>query len=108
MRGSDAMVTRLLRSSNISIDLKDIYGRTALHHASRSLHPPVVQILLEKGANRDARDKWSRTPLHLVYNPSVPLIQSKSSEQAGEGAGASITKNEDNSDEDGRKERKVR
>ena len=37
---------------------------TALHDAATAARSDAVKLLIEKGANVDARDKWKRTPLH--------------------------------------------
>jgi ankyrin repeat protein len=49
---------------NNSPDLKDSYSRTPLSWAAEKGHQAVVQLLLEKGADIEAKDiKYGRTPL---------------------------------------------
>jgi ankyrin repeat protein len=49
--------------------------RTALHFASGSGHQGVVQLLLEKGADIEAKG-FGKTPLHeAVENGHVPVVQ---------------------------------
>ena len=39
-------------------------GRTLLHLAAQHDAPRVVEILLDHGAETEARDRWGRTALH--------------------------------------------
>jgi ankyrin repeat protein len=43
-------------------------GRRALHEAAEHGHLEVLKILLVRGAEVDARDRWSWTPLHRAAN----------------------------------------
>uniref|UniRef100_A0A8C2ZUZ6 Ankyrin repeat domain 52 n=1 Tax=Cyclopterus lumpus TaxID=8103 RepID=A0A8C2ZUZ6_CYCLU len=54
---------RLLCETLVSLDLRDMEGRTALHLATRG-GVYCVHILLEKGAKADAADKKGFTALH--------------------------------------------
>ena len=43
---------------------------TALHAASNAGHLPVCRLLLKRGADKHAKDKWKKTPLSVAH-PSV-------------------------------------
>jgi len=42
-----------------------ILGSTPLHYAAGCGHLPIVKLLLEHGASKEARDNEKRTPLSL-------------------------------------------
>jgi ankyrin repeat protein len=48
------------------VHAREFYGRTPLHYASLHGHHQVVQLLLDRGADVDAQDRFGHTPLHLV------------------------------------------
>ena len=62
MRGDLEAIERMLQS-NVSIDIGDYDGRTALHIASAEGHIEVVRFLLTKNANPMSEDRWGRSPL---------------------------------------------
>jgi Ankyrin repeats (many copies) len=45
---------------------RTLFGRTALHWAAQEGHRAVVELLLEKGADVEARDNDGRTALHFA------------------------------------------
>ncbi|KAJ1414181.1 Serine-threonine/tyrosine-protein kinase, catalytic domain [Sesbania bispinosa] len=47
----------------VSVNFRDIDGRTALHVAACQGLTDVVALLLEKGAEIDPKDRWGSTPL---------------------------------------------
>ena len=62
-------------------------GDTALHVACQNIHLQIVQYLIEKGSNIEAKDKNDETPLHIacfVGNLSVVqyLIEKGANENA--------------------------
>ncbi|WJX26860.1 hypothetical protein P8452_15733 [Trifolium repens] len=49
--------------SGVSVNFRDVDGRTALHIAACQGLTHVVELLLEKGADVDPKDRWGSTPL---------------------------------------------
>lgn len=60
-----AMIIHLSKDLNLEIDVNgtDVNGRTPLHEACRSGCPESVRILVNAGADIDARDSSNHTPL---------------------------------------------
>ncbi|XP_057429746.1 integrin-linked protein kinase 1 [Lotus japonicus] len=54
---------REVLESGVSVNFRDIDGRTALHIAACQGLTHVVALLLEKGAQVDTKDRWGSTPL---------------------------------------------
>ncbi|GAU35557.1 hypothetical protein TSUD_384050 [Trifolium subterraneum] len=54
---------REVLESGVSVNFRDIDGRTALHIAACQGLTHVVELLLEKGADVDPKDRWGSTPL---------------------------------------------
>lgn len=89
---------------NIDINLKDYYGKTALHHASEKGFLETAQTLIQCGANPRLTDKHHRTPLDTatfynhqelkVYLESIRLALNEASEI--ESLIAPLIKNEEN------------
>ena len=46
--------------------LKIKRSRTPLHYATLKEQEAVVKLLLESGADKEAKDQWGRTPLHFA------------------------------------------
>ncbi|KAJ3080403.1 hypothetical protein HDU99_008470, partial [Rhizoclosmatium hyalinum] len=56
------------------VDVYDDDGWTPLHHAAYSGSTEAVNVLLNYGADVNARDKWKRAPLHFACNHSIALL----------------------------------
>lgn len=55
---------------------EDTDGRTPLHVAAEMGNLPMAEVLLEAGADVNARDNLEYTPLHLAANTgNVPMVQ---------------------------------
>ncbi|KAK1636510.1 ankyrin repeat-containing domain protein [Colletotrichum phormii] len=59
-----------LLSSGARWKIKNANGTTVLHTAVRNSAYLVVQYLLDKGADPNARDKWGQTPLFKACHPA--------------------------------------
>jgi hypothetical protein len=63
--GLTSCVKRLLSIRNINVNVKDDeYGRTPLHFAAMIGHVEIARLLLQNGAEVNARSKYGTTPLH--------------------------------------------
>lgn len=65
----DVIIMRTLLEHGLAIDETNTYGETALHRACQGRSEgcyAIVELLLEKGANADARTLTRITPLHVA------------------------------------------
>jgi ankyrin repeat protein len=65
-KGDVSEVRRLLDSGRANIKEHDGRGRTPLHYAVSYGQTNAVKLLLDKGADADARNYWLQTPLHVA------------------------------------------
>ena len=53
---------------DVNVKTDDGWERTPLHLATWTGHKRVAELLIDKGAFLDAKDRWGRTPLHIATN----------------------------------------
>lgn len=62
-----AQVDRITElATNATLEARDAQGRTPLHIAVLSGHAEIVELLIEQGADVNARDLWGNTPLRRL------------------------------------------
>ena len=61
--GNIEQLKLLLRETNVDPSAGDYDGRTALHVAAVQGRNEIVELLLSRGANANAIDRWGRNPL---------------------------------------------
>ncbi|GAU91550.1 hypothetical protein RvY_03782 [Ramazzottius varieornatus] len=64
--GMTEELDRVLRATPSKLDVVDDSGKSLLHHAAENGRPPVIDLLVQKGANILANDHEGNTPLHLA------------------------------------------
>jgi ankyrin repeat protein len=64
--GNTTLVERLLSTGYRLQEIKPQGGLTPIHIAVQDDHEEIVDLLLKKGADVNARTSWEATPLHLV------------------------------------------
>ena len=71
--GRDDMVRVLLHLHEVEADTRDSEGRTPLSLAADMGHRNIIRILSRRGANRNLRDKKSRSPVDYAsqHGPST-------------------------------------
>jgi len=65
-KGNVDLVRLLIKEGAYVDDVCRSSGRTPLHYAAMHNHRKVAELLLEKGANASARDKYGNAPHHLA------------------------------------------
>ncbi|KAG6811466.1 hypothetical protein H0H93_014407 [Arthromyces matolae] len=76
---SDHLATlKLLISRGMPLDVPDIVGYTALHHAiiSPSIHVPLFKELLSSGANVNVQNRYGEVPIFCAFmKHHIPAIE---------------------------------
>ncbi|VDN43938.1 unnamed protein product [Gongylonema pulchrum] len=72
VEGHDSILHFLLQLNPEYSKATDIYGRTALHHASKQGYTKVVRVLLDSGADPSALDALNITPLMAAASCEIP------------------------------------
>lgn len=62
----EAIIEILIRSRNINLEAGDGDKNTALHDACMNKDLKSIEVLVENGANINARNKYQRTPLTIL------------------------------------------
>lgn len=75
--GATLRIKELLAQDESLVSAKDTDGSTPLHCATWKGHPSVVELLLNHGADVNARnnnDHWGTTPLHAAAHANQRAI----------------------------------
>ena len=65
--GMTSSVVRMLGMRSIDVEAKGgVYGRTCLHAAAQNDHLDICRLLIDKGAQLEAKDGEDMTPLYLA------------------------------------------
>ena len=62
-----------LLDDDVDVNSIDLDGRTALHIAACEGHTDVVELLLSRKANIDARDRWGSTVCYFIVLSQIEL-----------------------------------
>ena len=63
----------LLSDNRLEIDLQDRYGSTALHYACEEGRMEMIKALLDRGADRNIKNKEEKVPLEMA-KPEIQKI----------------------------------
>ncbi|XP_065060536.1 osteoclast-stimulating factor 1-like isoform X2 [Rhopilema esculentum] len=65
---------QLLNLPHVDVNVQNKLGDTALHNASWKGHASVVEILLDRGANKNIQNNEKKKPYDLARNPQVAML----------------------------------
>ncbi|MHB0937422.1 MAG: ankyrin repeat domain-containing protein [Armatimonadota bacterium] len=71
-RGAAGLLTDLLTETGGDVTQADGMGNTPLHHAAAHGHAEVMELLLSRGANLNAKNHNGHTPLHEAVGRQSP------------------------------------
>jgi len=63
---NDVGVLKLYAARGIDVDIRDLLGRTSMHHAARFGSDDVIVWLAKQGVDVTATDRYGATPLHAA------------------------------------------
>ncbi len=66
---------RLLIANGASTSIPEMYGRNAYHEAVETENLELIKIISDAGGNPLARDTHGRTPLSLVFDKNLSLVE---------------------------------
>ncbi len=66
---------KLLIANGASASIPEMYGRNAYHEAVETGNIELIRVINEAGGNPLARDTHGRTPLSLVLDKSITLVE---------------------------------
>lgn len=75
-RGNTEVLTMILNTKSINIDLQDGEGQTALFYASSCGHKACVKLLLQHGADKEIVDNEESSCRDVAYDDEIKLILS--------------------------------
>jgi ankyrin repeat protein len=68
-------IAELLLARGVNIDERDdVYEFTALHYAARFGQKEIAELLIQKGADIEAKDKWDYQPIHWAAYHNRPDV----------------------------------
>ena len=75
--GMTSSVVRMLEMRSIDVEAKGgVYGETCLKAAAEHGHLAICRLLLDKGAQVEARNRYGCTPLHYAaWNGHVEIVR---------------------------------
>lgn len=76
--GSKKGVAELLLANKADVNIRDDFGRTALHHAALFDRMEIAVLLVNAGADVNAKDHAGYTPLHYAFNLEMKEFLRKS------------------------------
>jgi hypothetical protein len=76
-------VVRLLLDHGVAVDGRDAHGDTPLHVAVSNAPTAVLELLLDRGADPNALDRWGRAPLDFADIDNARLLLARGADPNG-------------------------
>lgn len=76
MQGDEQLAVKTAQLPAVTVNVKGIDGRTALHWAAQKGYAELAQALLAKGADTTIKDDAGETPLEVAQNNDQAVIAS--------------------------------